>query len=73
MRPLVAVAMGGYSSEFGISLLSGSHVLDALDASRFEGLRLELRPDEGWKAFDRAGDSLHLIEDRWTIRLADGT
>lgn len=73
MRPLVAVAMGGYSSEFGISLLSGSHVLDALDASRFEGLRLELRPNEGWKAFDRAGNSLHLIEDRWALRLADGT
>ena len=42
MRPLVAVAMGGYSSEFGISLLSGSHVFDVLDPVRYDPVRLEL-------------------------------
>ncbi len=72
MRPLVAVAMGGYSSEFGISLLSGSHVFDVLDPVRYDPVRLELHPDAGWKAFDASGLPLRFSDRSWTIIDVDG-
>jgi D-alanine-D-alanine ligase len=73
MRSLVAVAMGGYSSEFGISLLSGSHVFDVLDPVRYDPVRLELHPGDGWKAFDASGLPLRFSERTWTIIDVDGT
>ncbi|MFZ9777054.1 MAG: D-alanine--D-alanine ligase family protein [Schleiferiaceae bacterium] len=73
MRPLVAVAMGGYSSEFGISLLSGSHVFDVLDPVRYDPVRLELHPGDGWKAFDASGIPLRFSERSWSIVDLDGS
>jgi D-alanine-D-alanine ligase len=72
MRPLVAVAMGGYSSEFGISLLSGSHVFDVLDPVRYDPVRLELHPVDGWKAFDASGLPLRFSDRTWTLIDVDG-
>ncbi len=65
--------MGGYSSEFGISLLSGSHVFDELDPVRFDPVRLELHPNEGWKAFDASGIPLRFSERTWTLIDLDGS
>ena len=65
--------MGGYSSEFGISLLSGSHVFDVLDPVRYDPVRLELHPGEGWKAFDASGLPLRFSDRTWTIIDIDGT
>ena len=43
----VAVAMGGYSSEFQISLNSGAVVCDSLDKSKYEVYPIHVLKD-GW-------------------------
>ncbi len=54
MRTRVAVVMGGYSSEFAISVKSGETVFHALDRSLFEVYGLTLSKD-GWVAVDETG------------------
>ncbi len=43
----VAVIMGGYSSEFGISILSGTVVCNSLDAKDYNIFKVLIKP-EGW-------------------------
>ena len=47
--------MGGYSSEFGISVKSGETVFHALDSSLYEVYGLTLSK-EGWAAVDEKGE-----------------
>ena len=47
--------MGGYSSEFGISVKSGETVFHALDRSLYEVYGLTLSK-EGWAAVDEKGE-----------------
>ncbi|MBD3583811.1 D-alanine--D-alanine ligase [Flavobacterium selenitireducens] len=42
----IAIAMGGYSSEFEISLKSGNVVYDYLDQSKFKGYRIHILRDK---------------------------
>ncbi|MGK0387200.1 MAG: D-alanine-D-alanine ligase [Patiriisocius sp.] len=46
-KPIVAIAMGGYSSEFEISLKSGGVVYDALDKTIYEVYSVHLL-ENGW-------------------------
>ncbi|MDA9151626.1 ATP-grasp domain-containing protein [Schleiferiaceae bacterium] len=55
MRTRVAVVMGGYSSEYGISVKSGEAVFRALNRSLFEAYVLTLSK-EGWTAQDEHGE-----------------
>ena len=57
MRTRVAVVMGGYSSEFGISVKSGETVFHALDRSLFEVYGLTLSK-QGWAAVDEMGETV---------------
>jgi D-alanine-D-alanine ligase len=50
----VAVAMGGYSPEFEISLNSGAVVCDALDSSKYNVIPVHILKD-GWYALDPDG------------------
>ncbi|MBT3572866.1 MAG: hypothetical protein MUQ05_01990 [Schleiferiaceae bacterium] len=60
MRNRVVVAMGGYSSERGISLASGQFILDALSNTTFDCIALDLIP---------SADGSH---DHWTATSSDG-
>lgn len=51
----VAVAMGGYSSEFGISIQSGTIVCDALDKNLYEVYPIHILK-EGWYFAADGGD-----------------
>jgi D-alanine-D-alanine ligase len=46
MKKNIAIIMGGYSSEFQISLKSGSVVFDYLDKDRFAPYRIHIRKDK---------------------------
>lgn len=50
----IAVVMGGYSSEYGISLLSGAVVCESLDASKYEIYAIHILK-EGWNFVDKNG------------------
>jgi len=50
----VAVVMGGYSTEFDISIQSGTVVCEALDASVYNVFMVHIVMD-GWSHFDRNG------------------
>src|SRR5699024_883208 len=47
MKKKIAVAMGGYSSEFEISLLSGELIYQHLDRNKFEVYKAHIL-EEGW-------------------------
>ena len=51
MKTKVAIAMGGYSSEFQISLNSGNVVYKHLNDTRYESYRVHILND-GWVALD---------------------
>lgn len=56
-KTVVAVAMGGHSSEFDISIKSGQTVCQNLDADRFEVYPLVIKKD-GWTAKDQDGNDI---------------
>ena len=53
-RTRVAVAMGGYSSEFEISLNSGSIVCGSLDLEKYEVFPIHIL-EEGWFYVSKEG------------------
>jgi D-alanine-D-alanine ligase len=52
-RPLVAVMLGGPSSEHEVSLASGARVLEQLDTERFEGAPIFVDRQAGWHFGER--------------------
>lgn len=61
--PRIAVLFGGNSSEYPISLSSGSAVLQAIDTSRFLPVPIGITKDGSW--FLYAGDYEEISADRW--------
>lgn len=55
MKKRIAVAMGGYSSEFEISLLSGELIYQHLDRNKFEVYKAHILT-EGWNIIDEQGE-----------------
>ena len=51
MKTIVAIAMGGYSSEFQISLNSGNVVYKHIDLEKYTPYRVHILKEE-WLAFD---------------------
>ncbi|WP_375489804.1 D-alanine--D-alanine ligase family protein [uncultured Jatrophihabitans sp.] len=71
-RTRIAVVYGGRNSEHGISVVSASAVLSALDPQRYEVVQLGITPDGRWLLTDEAPDQLR-ITDRALPQVAKGT
>ncbi|MFM1884078.1 MAG: hypothetical protein RL168_262, partial [Bacteroidota bacterium] len=67
----VAVVLGGYSSEHGISVKSGRTVFEALDRSKYEVFGLTLSKS-GWEAVDGQDEPVGFDATRMSI-LQDGS
>lgn len=52
MKKNIAIAMGGYSTEFDISLKSGETVYQHLDRSKFNPYRIHITKDSWWLVTD---------------------
>ena len=46
MKKNIAIIMGGYSSEYQISLKSGNVVFETLDTSKYNGYRVHIFKDK---------------------------
>lgn len=55
MKKRIAVAMGGYSSEFEISLLSGELIYQHLDRNKYDVYKAHIL-EEGWNIVDDQGN-----------------
>ncbi len=68
----IAVAMGGYSSEFEISLQSGSVVCEALDASLYHIYPVHILKD-GWNYVAEDGTKFPVNKADFSFHTASGT
>ncbi len=66
----IAIIMGGYSSEFGISLISGGVVYEYLDKTKYIGYRIHITR-EGWLFLDEK-DVKHPVDKNDFSVVVDG-
>lgn len=62
----IAIAMGGYSSEFEISLKSGNVVYEYLDKSKFQGYRIHILRDK-WVYVDDDGQEFPVDKSDFSV------
>lgn len=70
MKKNIAIIMGGYSSEYEISLKSGNVVFESLDASVYEAYRIHIFKDK-WVYVDRNNIEYPMDKNEFTV-LVDG-
>ncbi|SFR31754.1 D-alanine-D-alanine ligase [Robiginitalea myxolifaciens] len=68
----IAVVMGGFSSEFGISLKSGEVVYRTLDRERYEPYRIQIRKD-GWFLLTDSKEEIPVNRDNFSVVLQGET
>jgi D-alanine-D-alanine ligase len=68
MQKHIAIIMGGYSSEYAISLKSGQVVYESLDSSLYIGYRIHIYKDK-WIFVDIYGDEFLVNKDDFSIML----
>ncbi len=68
MKKVVAIAMGGYSSEYQISLNSGNVVFNHLDRTMFMPYRVHILED-GWYALDDNNHSYPIDKGDFSFKL----
>lgn len=68
MQKHIAIIMGGYSSEFEISLKSGQVVYDSLDNSKFIGFRIHIFKDR-WVYVDKSGNEFPIDKNDFSVML----
>ncbi len=71
MKKNIAIVMGGYSSEFQISLKSGSVVYDYLDKDRFDRFRIHIQKDK-WVYLDENGSEHPVNRHDFSVDLKEG-
>lgn len=69
MKKNIAIAMGGYSSEYDISVKSGQTAYQWLDRDRYEPYRV-LIDREKWVVLDEAGETFPVNRDDFTAHVA---
>ncbi|MCM4153868.1 D-alanine--D-alanine ligase [Arenibacter sp. N53] len=69
MKKNIAIIMGGYSSEYKISLISGGVVYDYLDKEKFNAYRIHIFKDK-WVYVDNEQNEYNVNRHDFTIRLA---
>ena len=62
----IAIIMGGYSSEFEISLISGGVVYQYLDKAKYQAYKIHIFKD-GWSYFDEDGDSFPIDKNDFSV------
>ena len=67
MRKKLAVIMGGYSSEYQVSVKSGQNIFDSIDKNRYEAFRIELSQN-GIEAWDENGNEISFEWREMSIR-----
>lgn len=71
MKKNIAIIMGGYSSEFKISLKSGGVVYDYLDKGKFNLFRIHISEDE-WVYVNNEGKKSAVNKDDFSITTENG-
>ena len=71
MKKNIAIVMGGYSSEYGISLKSGSVVYEYLDKDRFHAHRIRIEKDS-WLYLDDAENEHPVNRHDFSVTLKSG-
>jgi len=68
MQKHIAIIMGGYSSEYEISLKSGQVVYDALDNTKYIGYRIHVFEDR-WVYVDNSGSEFPIDKNDFSVIL----
>lgn len=68
MKKNVAVLMGGYSSEYDISIKSGQVVLDNLDKELYLAFKIVIRSDE-WIYLDNDNNKFKISKDDFSVQI----
>jgi D-alanine-D-alanine ligase len=71
-KHLIAVALGGYSPEWEISVKTGTNVARSLDPEKFDVYKAYIRPD-GWVAEDLFGKKYPINKGDFSISIAGQT
>ena len=66
----IAIIMGGYSSEFEISLISGGVVYEYLDKTKYIGYKVHITKD-GWFYIDDRGQQFQIDRNDFSIRVSE--
>lgn len=66
MKKKVAIAMGGYSSEYEISLQSGEFIYQQLDPAKYEIYKVHIL-ESGWIALDGKGEKFPVQKSDFSI------
>lgn len=70
MKKNVAVVMGGYSSEFEISIKSGQVVYDNLENKLYNSYKIIIRKDK-WICLDDNNNEFNIFKDDFSVQLED--
>src|SRR5690625_4213304 len=70
MKKKIAVAMGGYSSEYEISLLSGEFIYQHLDKDKFEVYKAHILKDN-WLIIDENGEKYPIHKEDFSVIIKD--
>ena len=68
MKKNVAVLMGGYSSEYDISIKSGQVVMDNLDKELYLAFKIIIRSDE-WIYLDNDNNKFKISKDDFSVQI----
>ncbi len=68
MKKNIAIIMGGYSSEYKISLKSGNVVYDTLDSSKYNAYRIHIFKDK-WVYVDDNNDEIPIDKNDFSITI----
>ena len=66
MKKNIAIIMGGYSSEYKISLKSGNVVFDTLDKTKYNAYRVHIFKDK-WVYVDGNDDEFHIDKNNFSV------
>ena len=69
MKKNIAIIMGGYSSEYKISLISGGVVYDYLDKEKFNAYKIHIFKDK-WVYVDKDQREYHVNKHDFTVNMA---
>ncbi|WP_298237957.1 D-alanine--D-alanine ligase [uncultured Algibacter sp.] len=69
-RKNIAIIMGGYSSEYQISLKSGNVVFETLDSSKYNGYRIHIFKDK-WVYVDSNNAEFPVDKNDFSVRVAN--
>jgi D-alanine-D-alanine ligase len=72
IKKQIAVAMGGYSSEYKISLNSGAVVCEALDSKLYDVYPIHILKD-GWYFVDKTGGKFEVDKGDFSFKAGDKT